>query len=506
MVMNQVALRKLIVKPMTRIWDLNKNKIENQVPKNTIPVEAVLSITGKTDKSDLKDELESLQKKDAGLARVYEDALKNYLAQAAPSELDKRWSRNILLKLAKRACREAVYEHLGIKMKKISPEVAKRFGNEELIDRKELFDMVVFGNAKKHILNMTGAGKNTVIEFDKVYASIGIYRTSVAINGSNKYIYVKEAGGEPDMLAKELLNEAGVTTPKIMNVRFKMSYGTVSEYSVMKDIADAQDVDRAVSLRALARDEKMSAFVLSNLDEFWKKLGYAFEACRMLGIQDRHNRNVFVLRKKDGSLSIGMIDLDIVACYSPNESYMQAYAGQFHWISSSIDFVREFGVYVRAAPLQIKEMLAWDLPESARSRMVEAMEKGFGRFLEGAAIANEHYRKASTQKLIKKIMMRFDGKPVGWGCSENSLRELEIKRKKTVALLNGNIQSLMSTGPNRGRFKLASDDAWEQGFKRQLDSKSDGFWTQMAEYWKGQLLDWIPETGGALGRITTIAY
>ena len=66
-----------------------------------------------------------------------------------------------------------------------------------------------------------------------------------------------------------------------------------------------------------------------------------------------------------------MIDLDIVACYSPTKSYIEAYAGQFHWISASIDFAKEFGADVRTVPLQIKDMLEWDLPENARARMVK---------------------------------------------------------------------------------------------------------------------------------------
>ena len=133
-------------------------------------------------------------------------------------------------------------------------------------------------------------------------------------------------------------------------------------------------------------------------------------------------------------------------------------------------------------------------------------ENGFEKFLEGAADANSYYMLSSTQKRIRKIMMKYDGKPVGWGCSERKVMGLAKKRGQAVAIVNGNIQSIMSKGPNRGRFMLAGRDAWEHGFKPQLDAKSDGFWNQMVGYWKEKLQDWVPATGGTQGKVVTIAY
>jgi len=454
----------------------------------------------------LANELSKSYEKDPALASVYESSLKSFLSTVDPEEYKKRWSTHSIVRIAREMAREAVYAHLNISMKKISKDIAKGITTQELIDRQELFDMIIHGKARQNILRMARAGQEAHIEFEKVYAGIEVYRASVIHGSTRKHVYVKEAGGEPDILAEELLREGGIVAPKIMNACFQLPDGTFSEYSVMQDIADAQGVKRAVSLRSLARDARMSAFVLENLDDFWQKLGHAFETCRMLGIQDRHDRNVFVIEKEDGALSIGMIDLDIVACYSPGEGYMQAYAGQFHWISASIDFAREFGNDVRTMPEQIKEVLAWDPPDCIRERRVGLGEQGFGRFLEGADLAGALFRKRPNQQKLRKILKRFDGKPVGWGCSEKKMRELRKERERAIAIVNGNIQSIMSKGPNRGRFLLDSLNAWEQGFKVQLEAKGQSFWTQMMEYWKTRLQDWIPKSGDSPDRIATISY
>jgi len=454
----------------------------------------------------LANELSKLYEKDPVLASAYENSLGVFLSTANPEEFKKRWSAHSLARIARGMAREAVYAHLNISMKRISNDIANSLAREEMAGRQELFDIIIYGKARQNILKMARTGQDAHIEFEKVYAGIGVYRACAIKGDIRKNVYIKEAGGEPDILAGELLREEGVIAPKTMNACFQLPDGTFSEYSIMQDIGDAQGVKRAVSLRALARDAKMSALVLENLDDFWQKLGHAFETCRMLGIQDRHDRNVFVIEKEDGALSIGMIDLDIVACYSPIESYMQAYAGQFHWISASIDFAMEFGNDVRTIPGQIKEVLAWDPPGSTRERRVKLGEQGFGRFLEGADLAGAHFRKRATQQKLRKILKRFDGKPVGWGCSEKKMHGLRKGRERAIAVVNGNIQSIMSKGPNRGRFLLDSHNAWEQGFKVQIKAKSRSFWTQMMDYWKMRLQDWVPDSEGPLGKVVTIAY
>ena len=135
MAIKQVSFRERLAKPLARFWDSNKNRSERLFPGNIIPIEAALSIKGKEVVQKQKTELAWLRKKDTGLAKVYEDALKNFYSQVKPIEIERRWSLNILLDLAQRIPREAVCSHLGISTKKVSEGIANKFGREELAKR-----------------------------------------------------------------------------------------------------------------------------------------------------------------------------------------------------------------------------------------------------------------------------------------------------------------------------------------------------------------------------------
>jgi hypothetical protein len=286
-------------------------------------------------------------------------------------------------------------------------------------------------------------------------------------------VYVKEAGLQPDELAAELLREVKQIIPKIRNICIEPEDKELIEYGVMQNIADVDGVKNIVSLRGLARNKYMSELVLKRFDEFCFVLGHAFEVCRMLGIQDRTARNMYVVEKTDGSLAIGEIDLDLVACYPEMDYSVFSYGGQLTDVVTALDFAIVHGPLLRTQPEMLGKVMMDDEPESRMIRRHGLVNRVREKFFEGVMDAREFFADNENAIKIHEKLCSHQGKPVGLAMTdaEMNAREDDIKPR-----INGRVQSLIQIGPNQGRFLLQCSEAWRHGFLEQAGEDPIAFW------------------------------
>lgn len=471
-------------------------------------------------------ELLHLKKKNRVLAKEYWRAAKKTIERLGADCFENQRTREDATKQVLAAAREQVYSLLGIKLNPVSDHVKKKLGVGELNESRVLFRFLVYGGLKEQVLQMAGIQNPDDIEVDRAFAGVEIYCLTVTEADKKTRVFVDETGVEPDLLAADLVREPGIIVPEMVEVPYNLADGRMSSYGLIQDIADAKGVKRAVSLRALARDERMAKLVKENFDQFIELLGYVFEKCRILGIQDRHDRNLFVIEKTDGSLAIGLIDLDIVACYPIQARYQDAFAGQLHRIMDSLYFDTRFGELVRSDPGRLGQERKKEDWANARIEMKAMAERILKIFVKGAERARAFYMEQENQDRVWEMFEKHHGRPVGWGCDEDRFQAL--LQKKAILLetggeemergyINGRLQKLIRSEPHRGRIILNSSDAWNHGFKAQLrqEKKEDkmdiegGFWGKTFYFWSLALPHWVPKrsiVSNDLGIASTIAY
>jgi hypothetical protein len=376
--------------------------------------------------------------------------------------------------------RAAAYHALGIKV--------DQFYGKELLDNKHMFDLIVHGRLRENILSMVESQVTgqEIIEIQPVRASsANIYCATVKTDGREEKVFVNDVSVRPELFAVELLDLADVLVPEIRNV----AYGVPGierelEYGVLKHIANSKNIRRAASLRAFARDEHLAGLVEDNFSEFCQELGYVFEVCRKFGIQDRHSRNVYVVEKQDGSLGLGLIDLDIVGCYpTQEENYILSYAHDLHFIAKSIDFASVYGEDVRSGSVDaLEERVNND--QEAEGRRQAIFEGMLREFMRGAHKAHMLFENKEIQEKTERLFETQDGLPVGIG-------QVSKKREKTGHSVNGKVQELIQSGPDTGRFNFSRRDAWDLGFLRHLKNSVEEFWKKTfahAPKWQIRLL------------------
>jgi hypothetical protein len=316
-------------------------------------------------------------------------------------------------------------------------------------------------------------------------SSANVYRATVKIDGGEEVVFVSDASVRPELFAAELLDLANVLVPEIKHVAYSVpDLEQRLEYGVLKHIANSKNVRRAASLRAFARDEHLSRLVEDNFSEFCQELGYVFEVCRKFGIQDRHSRNVYVVEKQDGSLGLGLIDLDIVGCYPTHEQkYILNFAHDLHFIAKSIDFASVYGEDVRSGDVvNLEEQVNND--QEAEGRRQAIFENMLREFMKGAHKAHMMFENKEIQERTERLFASQDGLPVGIG-------QVSKKREKTNHSVNGKVQELIQSGPDTGRFNFNRRDAWDLGFLRHLRNSVEEFWKKtfaFAPKWQTRLL------------------
>jgi hypothetical protein len=346
----------------------------------------------------------------------------------------------------------------------------------ELIDDEKLYDMFMSGQLKEEILQMLGVDHSEKITLERVYANAKVYRASIEENGKQRSAYIKTNSLLPDIFAKELLDGTGIIIPRVKNVEYVGASGH-SEYGIMQDIAEAKDVSSAISIRSIARNKEMSELIRNNFDEFCKLLGSVFETCRALGIQDRYDRNVYVIKKNDGNLAIGLIDLDLVVCYPDPIQFSQSFAAQLGRILHSLDFAFTYGEEVRQNPQGIREVVQKDSEKIFRVKQLR--DNAAKKFIEGVKSRNETFKEQREQEKIKLKMKQYHGFPVGLGYS-GAAKDRIIRFAKAGAELrtriNGQAQELIEEGSNAGRFIFDWKTAWDNGFLRHMRQSVLDFW------------------------------
>jgi hypothetical protein len=376
--------------------------------------------------------------------------------------------------------KSAVYDRLGISLRPLSKGLRKEVTIEELIENESLYDIVTCGNLKEHVLDIAKTQEPAQMVISRLFTDkTKAYHIRLICELGTFDVYVKENGMEPDVLAVRLLRKAGIIVPDVMNIWYGLPDGQELQYGIMQDIADADGVKRALSLRAIARDERMSSLVLQDLDGFADKLGHAFEVCRKLGIQDRHARNVFVIEKEDGELAIGMIDLDLVACYPHDTRYEAAFRGQLSVVLDSLYFADRYGDLVRYKPDIIGEVLEHEDEDEAREMKTKLRDIIRNAFLGGAEKGHIFYCERENQEGVHHLLRLHHGQPVGLKPGEGTLQMLLNLRESTTRFcdpINGRVQDLITEGPNAGRFLLDWSDAWNKGFVHHLNREVRDFW------------------------------
>jgi hypothetical protein len=469
----------------------------------------------------LVEDFKEIQRADQHSADIYLNAARSFLEEVGAGAFSQMWQARTVLKEARLRAKEKAF---GVKLyplcTSIKENLVGRAVIEELVEDKSLAQMFIQGGLKNRVLKMAGISRPQKIEVSRAYAAVCIYRFVVSIGEKRKVVYVDGTGVEADILAAKCLRMFDIIVPKMKNVVYEISKDRKNEYGLMQDIDQVKGVKRAVSIRGIARDESMSRLVMENFDEFSQKLGFALEACRMLGIQDRHNRNVFVVEKTDGSLAIGMIDMDVVGCYSAQEDYQEAFAGQLFHLIESIYFAERYGEFVRAQPELIRDELGKEPAEKKREQMLETSQKVLEGFLRGAEAAHSTFTKKKVQRKVGKMFSTHSGKPVGIACDEQRLqRKLQIISKKLREVWvnsleeKGHFQTIIKDGCHRGRIRMDLNLS-KIGFKQQFGAvdkngnvvePSRRFWKKTFKYWQMGLGLWVRDDG-LLHPIVTAAY
>jgi hypothetical protein len=466
-------------------------------------------------------DFEEMQRADQHAADVYWNAARSFLEEAGARGFSQMWKAKRLLRGARLKAKETVF---GATLYPLSTSIKEnligRANIEELVEDKSLQQMFVQGGLRNRVLKMAGISRPEMIEVRRAYAAIGIYRFKISKGKKRKVVFVDGTGVEADILAAKCIRGFGIIVPKMENVVYEVAKNQKNEYGLMQDIDQVKGVKRAVSIRGIARDESMSRLVMENFDEFSEKLGFALEVCRMLGIQDRHNRNVFVVEKTNGSLAIGMIDMDVVGCYTDQMEYQEAFAGQLFHLIESLYFAERFGEFVRSHPERIREELDKEPVKKKRAQMLETSQKVLEGFLRGAQTAHSIFLKKKVQKRIGKMFSSHEGKPVGMACDEQRLeRKLHILSKKLKEVWveslerKGYFQTIIKKGCHRGRIRMdlnLSKIGFEQQFSavdknNNVVDPSRHFWKRTFRYWQMGLGLWVREDG-QLHPIVTAAY
>jgi hypothetical protein len=443
--------------------------------------------------------------RNAELAAVYKKAVDSFFEGVDPACRKIRWKRDMLINEAVEKGRVAVYKHLNIELKPLSEDIKGRFGpGFELNRSATLLNLVVFGDLRDNALKMASMPETSKIEIKRVYGASEVFCIKVVNGNMQKTLFLKPNSHEPNILARKLLRLFGVLVPEIRNFRYVQN-GEKQEYGLAEDIGELDCVENCASLRGLARNQEMARFVSENFDEFCRKLGTVFEVCRMLGIQDRHSRNVYVAKTKQGKIVIGMIDLDVVACYSDSRAYLNAYAGQLHYILNDFDFLLRFGKEVRANPGKIAESVDQDSHTESRIRKRALAKLLASGFLKGADEARDYFSDRKTQKRMLATLNEHDGKFVGLYMNSKGLKRNMEKTGGRVKL-NGGSHVVSTKGPNKGRFILDAVGAWERGFLFQLMLDVEKFWRETFMFWDQKLPDWVPRQSGDAGEIATLVY
>lgn len=441
----------------------------------------------------LIDEMLDIRRAGKSLSEAYEAGAISAL-KGTGEGFSRRWSAKSIISHARICGRDAVYKELGISLIPIGPEKCRRLGVRETINSDTLFAIAAFGGLVPRIGEISGAGPSA-LEIERLFATTPVYR----VTAGEGVVYFKEASVEAEALAARLLREAGISMPRIINVRFRHPRGERMVYGVMEDIAAASPEGLASSVRALARNRELSEIVLKNLDDFAFRLGYAFEVFRSLGIQDMHSRNLFILGK-GGCADIGVIDSGIVACYAPPEKYMNAYAGVLHTIIDSIDFALKYGEDVRSEPETVGELLGKESAAREIVRKGAVWERISAPFFAGAECAGEYLAGGKTKAYVKRQLRRHDGRPVGRARDPRSLKSA-WGAHEPVTVMNGSNQRILSTGPYSGMFILDWRSAWKKGFLDQLGTGAGEFWGETLGIWRKRMPGWVDGM-----RVATIAY
>lgn len=459
-----------------------------------------LGITDAAPFRPLIDEALSVGKEGRSLARAYERAAAKAISSTPPAQLPDEQAASVIARKARLAGREAALSRLGIALLPPNANVSRHIDATPLIKKKRFFDLAVHGHLAKNAARMALIRNPESITVERLFAAAGVYRLKVAGAGLERTVFVKEAGMEAEIFASKMLRRAGMLVPDIRNIGYKPPGGTRTEYGVMQDVHEASGPGEASSLRAVARNGRLAGLVVRDLDGFASKLGYAFETFRNLGIQDMHDRNLYVKEADDGA-AVAMIDFSVVACYPADESYRHAYAGQLHTVLGSLDFALEFGEAVRKEPQRIRLLVESEGFDSVVARRRELAERMAGSFFAGAERAQSFFMDGRNQRYIRKSFRKHDGKPVGWsGGSKDHQGD-----GGPVTFQNGSAHRLYSKGPYAGMFPLRWQDAYEKGFMGQVRIRAQDFWRSTLNHLKMRLPDWLDGKGPA-GRAATMAY
>jgi hypothetical protein len=153
------------------------------------------------------------------------------------------------------------------------------------------------------------------------------------------------------------------------------------------------------------------------------------EMSRILGLQDRHAGNLFVMKMRDGSVKVGLIDLDIISCYGPENSASTLYSG---YLKDQLEALGPaFGMDVPSLQTQLKSS-----------------------FLRGVERATRRTSGDGFRDFVHTALKDHDGMPVGWGRSPSA----EQISPTTMERINGDHQPVITTGPEAGRITLRALD------------------------------------------------
>jgi hypothetical protein len=416
-------------------------------------------------------ELAGLRRASEALARIYQDRVNGCLDKEE-KRVSSGFSAKLGIRVAVAEGRRAVYDNLGVRLLPLSKGLAESMGMDDLYKCGSLLDLIVHGNALQYARVRAGM-PTPETTISKVWGSTGSFRIALEQTGHKRSYFVKEGSMGPDIFAVKLLRSTGIVVPEISAIEYDLPFRGDSEFGIMDDIAEMEGVVRAVSLRALARDEFMEEFVWRNFEDFCEKLGHAFEVSRKLGLQDRHARNMGVAMMESGELAIYMIDLDVVACYPDIGLFQHSYAGQVNSIVQSLDFSNAHGELVRSSPEAIRSLVGTEDKKLLTKRQKRIYAQMNRMFKAGTEKAHRFYRMPATREELERAFREHDGHPVGWKQTPGMLNE----DRKTGHAINGSRQELIGGGPDCGRFRLRWRDAFSKFFEN-MSTVPEIFWTR----------------------------
>ena len=393
--------------------------------------------------------LRNLGAEGKALAQKYEDVISRIPADA-PEQVRVKQQLE---------ARRAVYEELGIKLKEIPEGQRDVIKTSSLYENDSLFALVLHGNLKQNVARFSGI-ENPKIEIERTSTGItGAFKVTLTGGVEPVEIYIKQISMRADILANQLFRDTGIITAQIENVPYKLPNGRTYEYGIIRDIRKMPNVESAAPLLRLTPELKKWA--TDHLPEIYERLGYLFQLSRIRGRQDLSSNNIWLIRKKDGSLTLGMIDMDLTLCYPNGLIYSKLFSDQLARVN----------IYASHDKLGLQDLNSIKLIGDFH-RNPNPENELYRSFLKGARDAHAFDIKPENQDNFRSAVEAFQG-TVGWTRTLEVVMGSSNGTMTTYYEINGKKQKLREDGTF-----VPDKKAVMQHYEENLGIDPDSYWRE----------------------------